>query len=222
YLLLLVSGGHCQLLVIEGLGRYRRLGTTVDDAVGEAFDKVGKMLGLDYPGGPAIQRAAEQGNAKAIKLPRPMLGREGCDFSFSGLKTAVRRLLDKAPDLPAADVAASFQAAVGDVMVDRAANAIQMARRIHPGLAHLVIAGGVAANSHLRQRLDGLCRERGLDLVAPPPELCTDNGAMIAWAGIEQFRLGQRDGMDLAARPRWPLDPAAAPMLGGGRKGAKA
>jgi N6-L-threonylcarbamoyladenine synthase len=218
YLLLLVSGGHCQLLLIEGLGRYRRLGTTIDDAVGEAFDKVGKMLGLDYPGGPAIQAAAERGDGAAIKLPRPMLGRDGCDFSFSGLKTAVRRLLEKQPELRAEDVAASFQTAVGDVMVDRAGNAIDLAREIHPALGHLVIAGGVAANSHLRQRLDGLCRRRGLDLVAPPPGLCTDNGAMIAWAGVERLRAGLHDPLDAPARARWPLDPDAKPMPFAGKK----
>jgi N6-L-threonylcarbamoyladenine synthase len=218
YLLLLVSGGHCQLLLIEGLGRYRRLGTTIDDAVGEAFDKVGKMLGLDYPGGPAIQAAAERGDGVAIKLPRPMLGRDGCDFSFSGLKTAVRRLLEKQPELRVEDVAASFQTAVGDVMVDRTSNAIDLAQEIHPTLGHLVIAGGVAANSHLRQRLDGLCRARGLELVAPPPELCTDNGAMIAWAGVERLAAGLHDPLDAPARARWPLDPSAKPMPFAGRK----
>jgi len=218
YLLLLVSGGHCQLVLIEGLGRYRRLGTTIDDAVGEAFDKAGKMLGLDYPGGPAIQKAAENGDGRLIKLPRPMLGREGCDFSFSGLKTAVRRLLDKQPELRAKDVAAGFQAAVGDVMVDRAGNAITMARAIYPDLDHLVIAGGVAANNHLRLRLDELCRERGLDLVAPPAHLCTDNGAMIAWAGVERLAAGLHDPLDAPARDRWPLDPDAKPMPFAGKK----
>ena len=218
YLLLLVSGGHCQLVLIEGLGRYRRLGTTIDDAVGEAFDKAGKMLGLDYPGGPAIQKAAENGDGRLIKLPRPMLGREGCDFSFSGLKTAVRRLLDKQPELRAEDVAASFQAAVGDVMVDRAGNAMTMARAIYPDLGYLVIAGGVAANNHLRLRLDELCRERGLDLVAPPAHLCTDNGAMIAWAGVERLAAGLHDPLDAPARARWPLDPDAKPMPFAGKK----
>ena len=221
YLLLLVSGGHCQLVLILGLGQYRRLGTTVDDAVGEAFDKAGKMLGLDYPGGPAIQKAAEKGNGDAIKLPRPMVGREGCDFSFSGLKTALRRLLDNNPDLAVgdvADVAAGFQTAVGDVMVDRAGNGIEMARRIRPDLGHLVIAGGVAANTHLRQRLDVLCRDRGLELIAPPAHLCTDNGAMIAWAGVERLGAGLHDAMDTPARARWPLDPDAKPMPFAGRK----
>ena len=222
YLLLLVSGGHCQLVLIEGLGRYRRLGTTIDDAVGEAFDKAGKMLGLDYPGGPAIQAAAERGDAGLVNLPRPMLGRAGCDFSFSGLKTAVRRLLEKQPDLRPEDVAAGFQTAVGDVMVDRAGNAIHMARQFCPDLSHLVIAGGVAANSHLRQRLDELCRARGLELVAPPIELCTDNGAIIAWAGVERLAAGLHDTLPDAlyapARARWPLDPDATPMPFAGKK----
>jgi N6-L-threonylcarbamoyladenine synthase len=218
YLLLLVSGGHCQLLLIEGLGRYRRLGTTIDDAAGEAFDKVAKMLGLGYPGGPAVQAAAHRGNPDGISLPRPMAGREGCDFSFSGLKTAVRRLLDNNPDLAAEDVAAAFQTAVGDVMVDRAGNAIAMAQATYHDLANLVIAGGVAANSHLRQRLDVLCRERGLTLVAPPVDLCTDNGAMIAWAGVEHLAAGMTDPLDTLARARWPLDPDAKPMPFAGKK----
>ena len=218
YLLLLVSGGHCQLVLIEGLGRYRRLGTTIDDAVGEAFDKTAKMLGLDYPGGPAVQRAAEQGDPGAVSLPRPMSGREGCDFSFSGLKTAVRRLLDNDSSLRAEDVAASFQHAVGDVMVDRTGNAITMAQGFYPKLGHLVIAGGVAANLHLRRRLDVLCRERGLTLIAPPTDLCTDNGAMIAWAGVERLTAGLRDPLDTPARARWPLDPDAKPAPFAGKK----
>ncbi|MDP6830155.1 MAG: tRNA (adenosine(37)-N6)-threonylcarbamoyltransferase complex transferase subunit TsaD [Alphaproteobacteria bacterium] len=218
YLLLLVSGGHCQLVLIEGLAQYRRLGTTIDDAVGEAFDKTAKMLGLGYPGGPAVQAAAERGDAAAVTLPRPMLGREGCDFSFSGLKTAVRRLLENNPDLAIEDVAAGFQAAVGDVVVDRAGNAVLMAQEKHPSLSHLVIAGGVAANSHLRQRLDALCRERGLTLTAPPVDLCTDNGAMIAWAGVERLRAGLTDGLDTPALARWPLDPDAKPMPFAGKK----
>ncbi|MBT4490045.1 MAG: tRNA (adenosine(37)-N6)-threonylcarbamoyltransferase complex transferase subunit TsaD [Rhodospirillaceae bacterium] len=218
YLLLLVSGGHCQLVLIEGLGRYRRLGTTIDDAVGEAFDKVAKMLGLDYPGGPAVQQAAERGDGDAISLPRPMVGRPGCDFSFSGLKTAVRRLLDNQPELRSEDVAAGFQTAVGDVMADRVGNAIEMARAIYPGVAHVVIAGGVAANSHLRQRLGRLCREQDLILVAPPPALCTDNGAMIAWAGVERLHAGLHDPLDAPARARWPLDPDAKPMPFAGKK----
>ena len=218
YLLLLISGGHCQLLLIEGLAQYSRLGTTIDDAVGEAFDKAGKMLGLPYPGGPAIQAASELGNDLALDLPRPMIGRDGCDFSFSGLKTALRRKLEGNPKLGVEDVAASFQRAVGDVIVDRTANAIAMARQKRPGLAHLVIAGGVAANKHLRMRLDRLCVDTKLQLVAPPPELCTDNGAMIAWAGVERLIAGLTDPLDVRVRARWPLDPYARPMPFAGKK----
>jgi len=218
YLLLLASGGHCQLLLIEGLGNYSRLGTTIDDAVGEAFDKAGKMLGLPFPGGPAIQVAAEYGDDEAIRLPRPMVGREGCDFSFSGLKTALRRILEVDASLAVSDVAASFQKTVGDVIVDRTYNAVAMARRKYPDLDRLVIAGGVAANKHLRQRLDKLCGDVGLQLVAPPPALCTDNGAMIAWAGVERLRAGLTDPLDVPARARWPLDAHAKPMPFAGNK----
>jgi N6-L-threonylcarbamoyladenine synthase len=208
YLLLLVSGGHCQLLVVEGVGRYRRLGTTIDDAVGEAFDKTAKLLGLPYPGGPAIERLARDGNPAGFRLPRPLLGRPGCDFSFAGLKTAVRQIVETTAlsERGRADLAAAFQAAVGDVLADRAANAIARAE----GCTVLVVAGGVAANGYLRGRLDTLAGKRGMRLVAPPARLCTDNAAMIAWAGLERFRLGLTDGLDFAARPRWPLDPAAA------------
>jgi len=218
YLLLLISGGHCQLLLVEGLTKYTRLGTTVDDAVGEAFDKAGKMLGLPYPGGPAIQAASELGNDVAVELPRPMIGREGCDFSFSGLKSALRRKLQIDPNLGVGDVAASFQRAVGDVIVDRTANAIAMVRQKRPDVAYLVIAGGVAANKHLRLRLGRLCEDTDLQLVAPPPELCTDNAAMIAWAGVERLGAGLTDSLDVQVRARWPLDPHAMPMPFAGKK----
>ncbi len=217
YLLLLVSGGHCQLLVVDGVGRYRRLGTTIDDAVGEAFDKTAKLLGLPYPGGPAIERLARDGDPRRFRLPRPMLGRPGCDFSFAGLKTAVRQIVETGgvpDDRARADLAASFQAAVSDVLADRTANAIAHAG----GCTVLVVAGGVAANGTLRSRLDALAATRGLRLVAPPARLCTDNAAMIAWAGLERLRLGLTDGLDFAARPRWPLDPGAAPAAGAGVK----
>jgi len=221
YLLLLVSGGHCQLLVVEGVGRYRRLGTTIDDAVGEAFDKAAKMLGLGYPGGPALERAAAGGGGvvpdpERFALPRPLKGRPNCDFSFSGLKTAVRHAIEALPPGPvgaqdAADLAAAFQAAVGDVLVDRTGHGIDLFRKgngqAEPGA--LVVAGGVAANGYLRRRLAELAEARGLRLVLPPVRLCTDNAVMIAWAGIERLRLGQRDSLDFAPRPRWPLDPAA-------------
>ena len=212
YLLLLVSGGHCQLLIVEGVGRYVRLGTTIDDAIGEAFDKTAKLLDLGYPGGPAVEAAAGTGDAAAVALPRPMLGRQGCDFSFSGLKTAVRQAAQQA-DAPAADdLAASFQAAVVDTVIDRVSNAMAMARGRHTGIATLVVAGGVAANTALRRALSGLVADQGWQLLAPPPALCTDNAAMIAWAGLERLRLGLTDGLDAEARARWPLDPDAEPM----------
>lgn len=213
YLLLLVSGGHCQLLICEGVGQYKRLGTTIDDAAGEAFDKTAKMLGLGYPGGPLVEKAAAGGDGRRFKLPRPMKGRPGCDFSFSGLKTSVRRAietLDGPLDEHAVrDLAASFQLAVAETLVTRTRNAIDMARDIHPGIKHLVVAGGVAANQAIGSALDELAREAGMEMVKPAPALCTDNGAMIAWAGLERFRLGHRDSLDFKARPRWPLDPDA-------------
>jgi N6-L-threonylcarbamoyladenine synthase len=212
YLLLLVSGGHCQLLTVEGVGRYHRLGTTIDDAVGEAFDKSAKLLGLGYPGGPALEAAAKGGNPKRFALPRPMLGRAGCDFSFSGLKTALRHAIEALPPGPIdardlADLAASFQAAIADVLADRTGNAI--AAYGQKG-GTLVVAGGVAANAAIRARLGALAEKAGLRFTAPPPRLCTDNAAMIAWAGLERLRLGLTDGLDFAPRPRWPLDRSAA------------
>ncbi len=225
YLLLLVSGGHCQLLAVEGVGRYRRLGTTLDDAVGEAFDKTAKMLGLPYPGGPAVERAAAGGDARRFDLPRPMKGRKNCDFSFSGLKTAVRPAIDALPpgelgETEIADMCASFQAAVTDVMEDRCRHAMawfgyhQRASGDNADGPALVVAGGVAANGAIRARIAALCREREFRFLAPPPALCTDNAAMIAWAGIERLRLGLTDTLDFAPRPRWPLDPDAAKAAG--------
>jgi N6-L-threonylcarbamoyladenine synthase len=205
YLLLLASGGHCQLLVVEGVGRYRKLGGTIDDAAGEAFDKTAKLLDLGYPGGPAVEQAARLGDAKRFAFPRPMKGRTGCDFSFSGLKTAVRLAAEEnAPlsDQTKADIAASFQQAVAEVMADRVTHAIAMA----PEARHLVVAGGVAANQTLKTRLLAVAESRGLAFLAPPFQLCTDNAAMIAWAGIERFRLGHQDSLDFAPRPRWPLE----------------
>lgn len=213
YLLLLVSGGHCQFLSVEGVGRYRRLGTTIDDAVGEAFDKTAKLLGLGYPGGPAVEQLARKGHPDRFPLPRPLKGKPGCDFSFSGLKTAVRQALEGLGDAASAqdraDLAASFQAAVLDTIADRTRNAIAMFRALHADGAAFVVAGGVAANQALRARLEADAQAAGMHLVAPPVRLCTDNGAMIAWAGLERFRLGLRDPLDVAARARWPLDPAA-------------
>lgn len=210
YLLLLVSGGHCQFLAVTGPGNYTLMGGTVDDAVGEAFDKCAKMMGLGFPGGPAVEAAARTGDGKRFAFPRPMKGRAGCDMSFSGLKTAVRQAIldlpgDSLSAADAADIAASFQAAVADVLADRAAHAIAAFDRDHPDGRTLVVAGGVAANAALREKLTGLCALVGFRCVVPPPKLCTDNGAMIAWAGIERLRLGLTDGLDFAPRPRWPL-----------------
>lgn len=228
YLLLLVSGGHCQLLAVEGAGRYRLYGTTIDDAVGEAFDKVAKLLELGYPGGPAVEQAALVGDAARFALPRPMLGRPGADFSFSGLKTAVRHAYRNA--LPNAageqeqaelrsDLAASFQAAVADTLADRTRHAIRWFRKQHPAARHLVIAGGVAANQAIRGRLAALAEATGLELAAPPPAFCTDNGAMIAWAGIERIRAGSTDDLEIKPTPRWPLDPTH--VRGGMRQPAR-
>ena len=217
YLLLLVSGGHCQLLAVEGVGRYRRYGGTLDDALGEAFDKSAKLLGLGYPGGPALEALARNGNPAAFDLPRPLLGRPQPDFSFSGLKTALRHLIvdlqeeagGKLPEPLRADLAASFQAAAGEVLADRCAVALDLFSEDFGAQGPLVVAGGVAANRYLRDRLEALCRERGSNLMAPPPALCTDNGAMVAWAGVERLSLGLSDPLDFAPRPRWPLEELA-------------
>nr|WP_041536443.1 tRNA (adenosine(37)-N6)-threonylcarbamoyltransferase complex transferase subunit TsaD [Parvibaculum lavamentivorans] len=222
YLLLLVSGGHSQLLVVEGVGRYRRLGTTIDDAVGEAFDKVAKLLGLGYPGGPALERAALEGDASRFALPRPLINRPGCDFSFSGLKTAVRQLaegLGRPDDKDKADIAASFQCAVADVLASRTENAMAVANEmIRPGHRRLVVAGGVAANMMLRERLTVSAHAFGYEFVVPPLKLCTDNGAMIAWAGAERLALGLTDPIGTGPRARWPLDADATPARGAGVK----
>ena len=215
YLLLLVSGGHCQFLIVEGVGQYRRLGTTIDDAAGEAFDKTAKLLGLGYPGGPAIERLATQGNGARFALPRPLKGKPGCDFSFSGLKTAVRLALESCgeavTDQDKADLAASFQQTVLEVIVDRSRNAIALFAEAHGAAGrHFVVAGGVAANAALRASLVDLSARHGLRFTAPPLSLCTDNGAMIAWAGLERFRLGLIDDLEAPARARWPLDAMAA------------
>lgn len=223
YLFLLVSGGHCQLLVVKGVGNYQRLGTTIDDALGEAFDKSAKAMGLDYPGGPAIETRAKNGDPQRFPLPRPMVGRAGCDFSFSGLKAAVKRAIDALPpgDLLAQDIddmAASFQQAASECVDDRSQNAIDIFKKNYPHGRHLVVAGGVGANGVLRGNLEKLAAKNNMTLVAPPPALCTDNGAMIAWAGIERLKAGSTDGLDFAPRPRWPLDPDAPRAVGAGVK----
>ncbi|WOJ88621.1 tRNA (adenosine(37)-N6)-threonylcarbamoyltransferase complex transferase subunit TsaD [Methylocapsa polymorpha] len=209
YLLLLVSGGHTQLVAVKGVGDYLRLGSTVDDAVGEAFDKVAKMLGLPYPGGPEVEKLAAEGNAARFDLPRPMLGRPKPDFSLSGLKTAVRLEAERITALTAtdaADLCASFQAAVVDTIIDRSRAGLRLFRETVGPANAMVVAGGVAANGAIRRALMRFCGESGLRLIMPPPHLCTDNGAMIAWAGIERLSLGLIDDMTFAARPRWPLD----------------
>jgi N6-L-threonylcarbamoyladenine synthase len=213
YLLLLASGGHTQLVAVRGVGDYVRLGATIDDAIGEAFDKVAKLLGLGYPGGPAVEREALRGNPERFDLPRPMQGRPTPDFSLSGLKTALRLEAERIAPLTDADVAdlcASFQAAVVDTVVDRTRVGLRAFREVAGHPTALVAAGGVAANQTLRRSLERLARESGLHLVAPPLRLCGDNGAMIAWAGIERLRLGLMDDLQAPARARWPLDETGA------------
>jgi N6-L-threonylcarbamoyladenine synthase len=213
YLLLLVSGGHCQLLLVEGLGRYRRLATTIDDAAGEAFDKTAKLLGLGFPGGPAVERAAREGDSKAVRLPRPLLGSAEPHFSFAGLKSAVLRASETRL-YRREDIAASFQQAVVDCLVDRTARALAAA----PEATALVVAGGVAANQAVRDALTCLAEDNGLRFVAPPLWLCTDNAAMIGWAGALRFDAGLTDPLDTPARARWPLDPEAEQVRGAGVK----
>ncbi len=220
FLLLLVSGGHCQILIVKGVGDYTRLGATVDDAVGEAFDKTAKLMGLGYPGGPAVEKMAARctdppAALQKYALPRPFVGQDNCDFSFSGLKTAVRRAIEQLPagDIrpsDAADLCAAFQITVGDILVDRMNRAIDRYLAIHPASPTVVVAGGVAANQSLRHALEQLCLAKGCAFAAPPLALCTDNAAMIAWAGIERAQLGLIDDSHFIVRPRWPLDPDAA------------
>ncbi|MDR0808533.1 MAG: tRNA (adenosine(37)-N6)-threonylcarbamoyltransferase complex transferase subunit TsaD [Gemmobacter sp.] len=224
YLMLLVSGGHCQFLLVEGAEAFTRLGGSIDDAPGEAFDKVAKILGLPQPGGPAIQAEAATGDAARFPLPRPLLDRPGCDMSFSGLKTAVLRQRDALVAAEGglrraarADLCAAFQRTVADILAEKSRRALAAS-----GARLFAVAGGVAANAEIRARLQALCAQLKTDFLAPPLALCTDNAAMIAWAGMERFRRGGRDGMTLAARPRWPLDQHSPALLGSGKKGAKA
>lgn len=225
YLMLLVSGGHCQFLRVDGPDAFTRLGGTIDDAPGEAFDKVAKLLGLPQPGGPVVEQAAMHGDPKRFPLPRPLLDREGCDMSFSGLKTAVLRTRDGLVadqggmhEQDRADLCASFQAAVRDVLAEKSRRALEG----QSDLTCFAVAGGVAANQTLRAALEDVASTHGVPFLAPPLTLCTDNAAMIAWAGWEAYRAGQRDGMDLSARPRWPLDRTSPALIGSGKKGAKA
>ncbi|MGC0223725.1 tRNA (adenosine(37)-N6)-threonylcarbamoyltransferase complex transferase subunit TsaD [Pseudooceanicola nitratireducens] len=228
YLMLLVSGGHCQFLLVRGPEDYSRLGGTIDDAPGEAFDKTARLLALPQPGGPSVEAAAQDGDPKRFRFPRPLLDRPGCDMSFSGLKTALLRTRDEVMDdnrLKASDrvdLCAGFQAAVVDVLVEKTRRALEIYLQDAPAVPVLAVAGGVAANKAIRAGLETVCDQMSVQFTAPPLALCTDNGAMIAYAGLERFAGGAQDDMTLAARPRWPLDQAAAGMLGGGKKGPKA
>jgi N6-L-threonylcarbamoyladenine synthase len=225
YLVLLVSGGHCQFIVARGADDFARLGGTIDDAPGEAFDKAARLMGLPQPGGPEVEREARAGDPRRFAFPRPLLDRPGCDLSFSGLKTAILRARDAIvaekgglTRQDRADLCASFQAAVADVLAEKSRRALAAAGSV-TGFA---VAGGVAANAAIRAALESVSEEAGVPFLAPPLSLCTDNAAMIAWAGIERLELGLTDGLDLMARPRWPLDATLAPMLGAGKKGPKA
>ena len=226
YLMLLVSGGHCQFLIVQGPEHFQRLGGTIDDAPGEAFDKTARLLGLPQPGGPAVEAEAMLGDARRFHFPRPLLDRPGCDLSFSGLKTALLRARDVVivekgglTIQDRRDLCAGFQRAVADVLAEKTRRALMVFAHSSPVLT---VAGGVAANKALRGTLEKVCEGEGARFLAPPLALCTDNAAMIAWAGMERFRNGARDGMALVARPRWPLDPTAPAMIGSGKKGAKA
>jgi N6-L-threonylcarbamoyladenine synthase len=212
YLLLLVSGGHCQILEVQGVGEYRRLATTIDDAAGEAFDKAAKLLGLPYPGGPAIEQLAKQGDSSAVPLPRPLVGSGEPHFSFAGLKSAVQRAVAANQHSPE-DIAASFQQAVVDSLVDRTRLALEKS-----DAPALVVAGGVAANQAIRSALQQLASDSGRRFSVPPPWLCTDNAAMIAWAGVERYDGGMVDELSVPARARWPLDPEAEKVRGAGVK----
>jgi len=229
YLLLLVSGGHCQILIVKAPGDYERLGTTIDDAAGEAYDKVSKMLGLGYPGGPIIEKMAKTGDEKRFKLPRPLKGKDGCNLSFSGLKTAVRKIIERysedgmlnnanIPDQDLHDICASFQLAVAESLTNKLKLAIDIFKEKHPEGKDMVVGGGVAANQYIRAKLDELAKDNNLVFSAPPIRLCTDNGTMIAWAGLERFRVGIEDSLDFRPRPRWPLDDTAPKARGAGVK----
>lgn len=229
YLMLLVSGGHCQFLIAHGPEEYTRLGGTIDDAPGEAFDKTARLLGLPQPGGPSVEAEAKTGDPKRFAFPRPLLDRPGCDLSFSGLKTALLRgrdaLVAEKGGLTRqdrADLCASFQAAVADVLAKKTMRALETYLAENPETPTLAVAGGVAANQTIRGALETVCADHAVDFTAPPLALCTDNAAMIAYAGLARFKAGHQDDMSLVARPRWPLDKKAPALLGGGKKGAKA
>lgn len=229
YLMLLVSGGHCQYLLVRGPEDFTRLGGTIDDAPGEAFDKTARLLGLPQPGGPSVQAEAETGDPKRFRFPRPLLDRPDCNLSFSGLKTALMRMRDQIvaekgglTRQDRADLCAGFQAAVVDTLAEKTRRALHLYLEEQPGTPTVAVAGGVAANTAIRTALETVCGEAGVAFTAPPLRLCTDNAAMIAYAGLERFKAGARDGLDLTARPRWPLDQSSPALIGSGRKGAKA
>ena len=229
YLMLLVSGGHCQFLIVKGFDDFTRIGGTIDDAPGEAFDKTARILGLPQPGGPSVEKSAKQGDGKRFKLPRPLLNQPGCDMSFSGLKTAMLRARDAViaeksglTQQDQADLSAGFQTAVSEVLAEKTRRALKAYLLLAPSRPVCAVAGGVAANQTIRDALIQICAEAGVEFLAPPLALCTDNAAMVAYAGYEKMNAGQFDDMTLSARPRWPLDQTSAPMLGSGKKGAKA
>lgn len=229
YLMLLVSGGHCQFLIVSGPEMFRRIGGTIDDAPGEAYDKTAKLLGLPQPGGPAVDAEAALGDAERFRFPRPLLDRPGCDMSFSGLKTALLRTRDAVIAEQGGlrrqdrrDLCAGFQAAMVAVLAEKTRRALAVYLSTNPPVPALAVAGGVAANAAIRAALETVCAEQAVQFLAPPLRLCTDNAAMIAYAGIERFRLGHRDDATLSARPRWPLDQTAPAMIGSGKRGPKA
>ena len=227
YLLLLVSGGHCQILVVKDVNDYERLGTTIDDAAGEAFDKVAKMLGLGYPGGPMVEKLATSGDESRFTLPRPLIGSHDCNLSFSGLKTAVRKIIETyspdgdvahadIPKQDIADICACFQYTATDCLLRKLKKAISYFKEHYPEGKHIVVSGGVASNTYLRNKLDKLASDNGMVFAAPPIRFCTDNGVMIAWAGLERFRKGLVSPLDFKPRPRWPLDANAPKAAGAG------
>lgn len=229
YLMLLVSGGHCQYLLVRGTDEFTRLGGTIDDAPGEAFDKAARLLGLPQPGGPSVEAEAKAGDPKAIRFPRPLLDRPDCNLSFSGLKTALLRARDQIVSEKGgltrqdrANLCAGFQQAVVDVLAEKTRRALNIYLEDAPHAPVVAVAGGVAANQAIRGALEAVCQQLNVRFTAPPLNLCTDNAAMIAYAGLERFRNGSQDDLTLAARPRWPLDQHSPSLIGGGRKGAKA
>lgn len=229
YLMLLISGGHCQFLVVHSPTKFTRIGASIDDAPGEAFDKVARLISLPQPGGPSIEASAKSGNSKRFNFPRPLIGRDGCNMSFSGLKTSVLRTRDNLIQeqgglysIDQSDISASFQEAISEILIKKTTVALEMYLAINPNCPTFSVAGGVASNGLIRDNLKKLTETFGVSFIAPPIELCTDNAAMIAWAGIEYYRLGIRDDMSLGARPRWPLDESAPALIGYGKKGRKA